>query len=113
MAYKGKSISMDRKQAVSLGDALPQLLRSMHLASGMNMHVIFSAWDKVTGAGPYTLSRYLKNGVLYCSISSSVVRSQLYLNRDAIVEAINREVLAEPLYTSKDDKAPLKSLILR
>lgn len=111
--YKGKSISLERKQAVSLEDAIPQFLKSMRWSAEMNEHLVLSAWDKVTGAGAYTLSKYMKNGVLYCGISSSVVRNQLFFNKGAIIEAINKEVLSDPLFSSKDGKGPLKTLILR
>ena len=60
--YTGKSISLERKQAVSLEDAIPQFLKSMRWSAEMNEHLVLSAWDKVTGAGAYTLSKYMKTG---------------------------------------------------
>lgn len=113
MAYKGKSISMERKDPVSLEDVMPRILKLMGLSRGMNEHIVMKAWDKVTGAAPYTLNKYIKDGVMYCGISSSVVRNQLYFNKEAIVEAINREALADPLYLAKEGHKPLKTLILR
>ena len=68
MRYKGKSVSMERKEPSSMEELMPQLLRVMRLSSGMNDNIIMSAWDNVTGAAPYTLSKYVKNGVLYCTI---------------------------------------------
>ena len=108
MRYKGKSVSMERKEPSSMEELMPQLL-----SSGMNDNIIMSAWDKVTGAAPYTLSKYVKNGVLYCTISSSVVRNQLFFNKDAIVDAINREVLADSLYLATPGRKPVKTLILK
>jgi len=113
MRYKGKSVSMERKEPSSMEELMPQLLKVMRLSSGMNDSIIMSAWDKVTGAAPYTLSKYVKNGVLYCTISSSVVRNQLFFNKDAIVEAINREVLADSLYLATAGRKPVKTLILK
>lgn len=113
MRYKGKSVSMERKEPSSMEELMPQLLRVMRLSSGMNDNIIMSAWDKVTGAATYTLSKYVKNGVLYCTISSSVVRNQLFFNKDAIVEAINREVLADSLYLATPGRKPVKTLILK
>lgn len=113
MGYKGKSVSMERKDPVSLGDVMPRLLKVMRLSSGMNEHIIMNAWDKVTGAAPYTLSKYMKDGVLYCGISSSVIRNQLFFNKEAIVEAINREVLSDPLFLAKEGVRPLKTVILK
>lgn len=113
MRYKGKSLSLERKDPSQLGEILPQMLRIMHLSSGMDEQLVMRAWDKVTGAGSYTLSKSMKNGVLYCSISSSVVRNQLFYNRLAIVEAINNEVKADPLYNGRQGREPLKILILK
>ena len=113
MRYKGKSVSMERKEPSSMEELMPQLLKVMRLSSGMNDNIIMSAWDKVTGAAPYTLSKYVKNGVLYCTISSSVVRNQLFFNRDAIIEEINRVVTSDPLYSNTGCAAPVKSLVLR
>ena len=113
MRYKGKSISMERKEPSSLGDIMPQLLKIMKLSSGMNDNIIMAAWDKVTGAAPYTLSKYVNNGVLYCTISSSVVRNQLFFNKEAIVDAINKEVLADSLYLAAEGRKPVKTLILK
>lgn len=113
MRYKGKSVSMERKEPSSMEELMPQLLRVMRLSSGMDEQLVMRAWDKVTGAGPYTLSKSMKNGALYCSISSSVVRNQLFYNRLAIVEAINNEVKADPLYNGRQGREPLKILILK
>lgn len=113
MRYKGKSVSLERKEPSALGDIMPRLLKVMHLSSGMNDQIIMSAWDKVTGAAPYTLSKYVKNGVLYCGISSSVVRNQLFFNKDAIVDALNREILKDPLFLASEGQKPVKTLILK
>lgn len=111
--YKGKSISLERKTPSALGDLMTMMMKSMKLSSGMNEFLVTKAWDSVTGAAPYTLSKYVKNGTLYCAISSSVVRNQLFYNKEAIVEAINNAVLADPLYSAKEGVKPLKSLILK
>ncbi len=113
MNYKGKSISIERKTPSSLGDLMPMMMKSMRLSSGMNEFLVTKAWDSVTGAAAYTLSKYVKNGVLYCAISSSVIRNQLFYNKEAIVEAINRSVLADPFYNAKEGVMPLKSIILK
>lgn len=113
MRYKGNSISMERKEPSSLEDLMPRLLKSMGLSYGMNDHIIMEAWDKVTGAAQYTLSKFVKNGVLYCTISSSVVRNQLFFNREAIVEAINAAVLADPMFLAPEGRKPVRTLILK
>lgn len=111
--YRGTS-SIERKEPSSLGDLIPAFIRAMKLGSGLKEQLVLTAWDKVTGAGPYTLSKYMKDGVLVCAISSSVIRNQLFFQKDAIVEAINKEVLNDNLMAgAKPGTKVLKSLILR
>lgn len=87
---------------------------SMNLTSGLNEHLVFEAWDKVTGAGSMTLNKYLRDGVLYCTISSSVARNQLYFQRKLIVERINNELKDNPLFFQKDREVGfIKSVILK
>jgi len=113
MKYIGKSISMERREPGRIGEIMPQMLKALHLDRGMNMHLIFSAWDEVTGAGQYTLNRYFRNGTLYCGLSSSVVRNQLSFNRNGIIEAMNRKIVENPLFSAGGDMSPVKSLVLR
>ncbi len=115
-AYRkpGSSISMHRTEPTALAELIPVMLKVMRLHSGMREQIILSAWDKVTGAAPYTLSKYVRGDVLFCSLSSSVVRSQLFLRKDDILKAINRE-LEEELFagTPPSGRKPLKSLVLK
>ena len=110
----GTGVSMSRKEPASLAELIPSMLKVMRLGSGMKEQLILSAWDKVTGAAPYTMSKYVRNGVLFCSISSSVVRSQLFFHRDEIVKAINRELETGPFADgAAAGKMVLKSLVLK
>ncbi len=114
MKYIGKSVSLERKEPSPLMDMIPAMLKQMHLASGFCDKVVMEAWDSVTGAAPYTISKFVKNHVLYCSISSSVIRNQLFFQRDAIIEAINRMIMANSLLSEEmKTKCIIKSLVLR
>ncbi|MGM9742670.1 MAG: DUF721 domain-containing protein [Candidatus Cryptobacteroides sp.] len=105
---------LQKRDPEVLSDLIPAFIRTMGLAPTVRTQLILEAWDNVSGAAPYTLSKYVKNGVLFCSISSSVVRNQLFFRKDAIVEEINRIVLNNPLMTgAKPGTKVLKSLILR
>ncbi|MCD7970468.1 MAG: DUF721 domain-containing protein [Alistipes sp.] len=54
-------------------------------------------WATVVGpaAAAYTLSVTVKNGILTAKLSSSVLRSELFMQRDALRDAINRAVGAD------------------
>ena len=78
-----------------MGDVINEYVRSMKIAAGLNEQLVYDAWDAVSGVSEYTVSKYLKNGVLYCSLSSSVVRSRLFPRRDELVRKINAYLLED------------------
>jgi hypothetical protein len=84
--YQG---GLGRKKAVGIGEIIPKCLRSMGLSYGMNSHLVYSAWDTVSGAGPFTLRKYYRSGILYITVNSSVIRNQLYFQKNTLVEKIN------------------------
>lgn len=110
----GNGASLHRTEPTALADLIPVILKVMRLNSGMREQIVLSAWDKVTGAAPYTLTKYVKGDVLFCSISSSVMRSQLFFQKDDILKAINKELETELFAgTPPSGRKPIKSLVLK
>ena len=71
-------------------------------------------WNEVSGAAMYTLDVRYEKGVLYCTIGSSMVRNQLYFQRDVLAEAVNEALKKDELFTWDWSKGPcVKSLVLR
>lgn len=105
--------SLEKKEAASLDSIIPTFLKASGLMPDYNNHMILLAWDKVTGASQYTISKYVKDGVLVCSISSSVVRNQLFFQKDAIVDAINKELANSDVLQAAKGIKFLNTLILR
>ena len=114
MAYEEKQNKsrLARKEAVGMEELVQYFIREMRLSSGLNRQRVFEAWDSVTGAGPYTLSKSYAKGVLYVSLSSSVVRSQLYFQRADIAQRINAALAADELFTG-DAAGYVKSIVLK
>ena len=52
---------MERKEPMQMDNIMPLFLKAMRLSAGMDVHLVLSAWDTVTGAAPYTLSTFLKD----------------------------------------------------
>ena len=75
-----------RKTAVSLSEAIQEYLKVAKLSAGLNTQRIFAAWDAASGAGRYTVRRFFRDGKLYITVDSSVVRSQLSFHRDVLIE---------------------------
>ena len=103
-----------RKQAQSVGEALREFLGAYHLTAPLNTRRIFEAWDQASGAGKYTVRRFFRDGKLYITLNSSVVRSQLGFQKDALVEKVNAILDGDPLFT-KDEPGvgQVRELILK
>lgn len=95
----------------SLENIMKLFISRNGLSTGINCQMVFEAWDKVSGASSFTLGKFYRDGNLYCTISSSVVRNQLYFQRDSLVELVNQELLRNPLFDKK--KGLVKNIILK
>ena len=105
---------LSRKNAQTMDEVVKEYIREMKIASGLNEQLIFDAWDEVSGAASHTVSRYIRIGVLYCSLSSSVLRSRLFPRREELVRKINERLLGDTLFVRDDPKTGLvKQLILQ
>ena len=105
---------LPRKNAVSIGDALKEFLKAYRLTPGLNTQRIFAAWDEASGAGKYTLKKYFRDGKLYITLSSSVVRSQLTFQKAVLLEKVNAILSKDELFTADDPTVGLvKELILK
>ena len=103
-----------RKDAVGMSELVSQYIKEMKLTSGLDRQRVFAAWNEVSGASRYTVGLYFRNGMLYCTISSSMVRSQLYFQRDLILKKINEFLKNDELFSGYGlDHDHVKGLILK
>lgn len=108
------NVRLDRREAMGMEELVRQYIRSLRLAAPLNTRRIFAAWDEVSGAAQFTLKRFFRDGNLYITLGSSVIRSQLYYQKDALIEKINEKLKEDALYTRpKGDAGPVKNLILK
>lgn len=114
MAHTVGHTRLARKQAQTMDELITEYIKEMKLMNGLNRQRIFTAWDEVSGAAGYTVGKYLKGGVLYCNIGSSVVRSRLMFQKDIILEKINEFLKEDELFV-KDEAGScyVRSLVLR
>lgn len=106
-----RTYKINRRDAEPMEDLMKLFLKRTGLAFGMNCQLVFNAWDKVSGAGRYTSRKFYKDGVLWCTISSSVVRNQLYFQKDAILLELNKALKEEKLFDLS--KGLVSSIVLR
>ena len=112
--HKKRSYFIRRKEALTMEEVVEEFIKSAKLASGLNTQRVFAAWDECSGAGPFTLKRYFRSGILYITLNSSVIRNQLLFQKEALIEKMNATLSGDPLFTSDNSTAGyVKDLVLR
>lgn len=108
------SVRFTRKKAITLEDAVGMYIKEMRIASGLNTRCIFSAWDNCSEAAKYTTRRYFRDGKLYITLSSSVVRERLRYRSDEMILRMNKALQEDELFTKDDPRVSfVKELILK
>ncbi len=103
-----------RKDAVGMQELVSQFIREMKIASGINRQRVTEAWNVVSGASRYTLDVNYDRGVAYCSISSSVVRNQLYFQKDVLRQKMNEFLAKDELFVDDGKGGPaVRTLVLK
>lgn len=98
------AVRIHRKEAVGMDKIVSDYIKSMKLAAGLNTQRIFAAWDACSGAGPFTLKRFFRGGKLYITLNSSVIRNQLFFQKDVLIEKMNAFLSQDELFTD-DNKS--------
>lgn len=83
---------MRRTKTMLMGDVLKEFFAQPHIATKVAEGCLPDTWREVVGdrAADLTTSLHLENHVLYAHISSSVIRHELFMRRNALAEEINR-----------------------
>ena len=113
-AYDGKIKGTPRKEALSMGQMIPEFIRRMKLSAGLNTQRVFAAWDAVSGVSAYTIGRFYRGGRLYVTLSSSMVRNQLEFRKKDIIENVNAFLEKDALFLQDDPRVGfVREIILR
>lgn len=102
-----------RKNAQPLVEVLKEMLVEGKAGSTHNSYRIFAAWDRVSGAAPYTIRRFFRDGKLYITLSSSVICNQLAMQKDVLLKKVNTALEGDELYIGTAAGGPVKELILK
>lgn len=83
-----------------LKDILADILNKPELSRGINETRALDAWTKVLGSAVARITGniYIRGGVLYVQLNSSVIRSELIMHKDRIIASINEEVGAKAIH---------------
>lgn len=105
---------LEKKKPQALGDLIQYYIKVNHLSTKINSNIVFAAWDEVSGAGSYTIRKFYRDGKLYITLNSSVVRTQLSFQKDTLIEKINESLSRNSLFTPGDINVGfVKELILK
>lgn len=83
---------MKRVNSQLISVILKEFIKEEQLEDGLLRVRVFHAWDIVVGeaGAKATSNKFFRDGILYCTICSSIIRTQLYYRKDEIVAQINK-----------------------
>ncbi len=114
MPDNGKIKGTPRKEALGMDQIIPMYIRAMKLSAGLNTQRVFAAWDEVSGVSGYTLRKFYRDGTLHVTLSSSMVRTHLEFQKDAIIQAMNDFLKKDELFAKDCGKVGfVKEIILK
>ena len=91
---------MKRENTKSISELLPDFIEGNHLDEGLQRVHVFDAWESVIRdmaapsmsalqAGALTSRKFFRDGVLTCTMASSIVRTQLRFQLEPIRRKVN------------------------
>ena len=103
-----------RKEALGMDQLVPMFVRAMKLDAGLNTQRVFLAWDEISGVRDFTLRRFYRDGKLYVTLSSSMVRTHLEFQKEALLRAVNEFLEKDDLFVKDGGKVGfVKEIILK
>ena len=85
---------MRKRNTELISDVIHQFLKQRKLEKPLYEKRIIDAWPEVLGKNivAYTSELNVKNKILYVSLTSSVLRHDLFISRENIVKSLNNHV---------------------
>jgi hypothetical protein len=88
---------MRRSKTISLAEAIGDFIKEMNLGEKLSETGVINSWEETVGKAisSRTTKIYIKDHILYVHLSSSVVRNELLMLREALREKLNQKAGAE------------------
>lgn len=85
---------MRRRESQNVGEVLKDVFKLQHLDKKLNERKLLNAWEEVVGVAinKYCSSKFIKNKVLYVKLSSAVLRNELMMSREKLMDNLNKHV---------------------
>jgi predicted nucleic acid-binding Zn ribbon protein len=86
-----------RSKTISLAEAMQDYIREMNLGDKLREVSVVESWESIVGKAisSRTSKVYIRDGVLYVHLRSSIVRNELMMLREALREKLNNQAGAE------------------
>jgi predicted nucleic acid-binding Zn ribbon protein len=84
-----------RKQTTQpLADIISEIMGAPNLSRGIYQSRIPAAWEEVMGKSVARITRnvFFRNGVLFVSLNSSTIRSELLMHKNKIIHNLNQKI---------------------
>lgn len=84
---------MRKNNTQKIGDVLKEYIEKMMIGRKLKEVSVINAWEDLLGktVASRTTSIYIKNKVLFVHLSSSVVRNELMMMRQEIINKLNEK----------------------
>lgn len=88
-----------RDNSVWIGEAIQQFLQEYKSSDKLKEAKINSEWAKIVGPvfSKHTVNIYLKQRYLYVRMDAASVKHELYMARNVLIRAINKELGEEAI----------------
>ena len=113
MAFEHKNNALRRREAVGMNELVENFIKEMKLASVLNRQRVLEAWHVVSGAQRYTVDVTFRNKVVYCTLGSSMVRNQLYFQKDVLLGQMNEYLASDELFVKEGEPPYITEIVLR
>lgn len=88
---------MRRSKTISMAEAMEDYIREMNLGEKLREVRLVNSWEETVGKAIASRTKkiFIKDRVLHVYLSSSVVRSELLMLRQALMEKLNEKAGGE------------------
>ncbi len=88
---------MRRSRTITIAEAMKEYLKEMNLEGKLREVNLIEAWEEMVGKAiaSRTSKIWIRDGVLYVHLNSSVVRNELLMLREALRIRLNERAGAE------------------
>jgi predicted nucleic acid-binding Zn ribbon protein len=88
---------MRRSKTITLAEAVNDFIKEMNLGEKLSEVSLINSWEETVGKAisSRTTKIYIRDHTLYVHLSSSVIRNELLMLREALKEKLNQKAGSE------------------